>query len=320
MAEKHVQDPGLGEKYDGKTTRIINPDGSFNVVREGASSAINNLYHIFINVSWTQFSMLLVGAYIIINSLFATLYLLFGIEGISGWRNLETSNEFLIAMFFSFQTFTTLGYGDLAPISTAINVIASFQAMFGFMSFSIATGILYGRFSKPSARIKYSKNILLSPYENGFALMFRIVNKRDNLLMNMSAKVLLATTNKRNGMYLRTYDHLELAIDKIDFFPLNWTIVHPINKKSPLYGKSTAEVIKLNPQVVVLIKGFDDSFSQEVHSRYSYTLKEIVFNAQFKPAYKVYKDGSTHINIHDINDYTKLEGKISDVLKKEETS
>ena len=162
MAEKHVQDPGLGEKYNEKTTRIINPNGSFNVVREGAGSAINNLYHIFLNVSWTQFSMLLVGAYIIINSLFATLYLLVGIEGISGWRNLETSNEFLIAMFFSFQTFTTLGYGDLAPISTAINVIASFQAMFGFMSFSIATGILYGRFSKPSARIKYSKNILLS--------------------------------------------------------------------------------------------------------------------------------------------------------------
>lgn len=317
MAEKHVQDPGLGEKYDGETTRIINPDGSFNVVREGAGSMINNLYHVFLNVSWTQFSLILIGAYIVTNGIFAILYLIAGIDGITGAEILETENNFLIAIFFSFQTFTTLGYGGLSPVATSINIIASFQAMFGFMSFSIATGLLYGRFSKPSARIKYSKNILLSPFQDGFALMFRIVNMRDNLLMDLNAKVLLATTHKRDGMYLRTYDQLDLDIDKIDFFPLNWTIVHPINEKSPLYGKSASEVIKLNPQVVVLVRGFDDSFSQEVHSRYSYTLKEIVFNAKFNPAYKVFDDGSTHIDINDIDGYTKLEGKVSDILKRE---
>ena len=229
MAEKHVQDPGLGEKYDGKTARIINPDGSFNVVREGAGSAIKNLYHLFLNVSWAQFSFILIGGYVVLNSFFAALYLIAGVDGIGGSQELETSNQFLIAIFFSFQTFTTLGYGGLYPIATDINIVASFQAMFGFMSFSIATGLLYGRFSKPSARIKYSKNILLAPFDDGFALMFRIVNKRDNLLMDLSAKVLLSTTNKRDGMYFRTYDQLDLDIDSIDFFPLNWTIVHPIN-------------------------------------------------------------------------------------------
>ncbi|MBD78415.1 MAG: transporter [Crocinitomicaceae bacterium] len=317
MADTHLQDPGLGEKYDGKTTRIINPDGTFNVVREGVGSKINNLYHFLLNVSWTQFVLVLIGGYIVANGLFAVLYLIAGIDGLAGVNDLDTTNDFLIAIFFSFQTFTTLGYGGLSPIATDINIIAGFQAMFGFMSFSIATGLLYGRFSKPSARIKYSKNILLAPYENGFALMFRIVNRRDNLLMDMSAKVLLATSRKVNGMYIRSYDQLNLAINKIDFFPLNWTIVHPIDEGSPLYGKSASEVIKLNPQVVVLIKGFDDSFSQEVHSRYSYTLKEIIFNAKFKPAYKVFEDGSTHININDIDAYTKLEGKVGDILKKE---
>jgi inward rectifier potassium channel len=192
--------------------------------------------------------------------------------------------------------------------------------MVGFMSFSIATGLLYGRFSKPSAKIKYSKNILLAPYQDGYALMFRIVNMRQNVLMDMEAKVLLSTTRVRNGMFMNAYDRLNLDIDKIDFFPLNWTIVHPIDKDSPLYGKSMSEVIKLNPQVVVLIKGFDDSFSQVVHSRYSYTLREIVFNAKFKPAYTVYPDRSTHINIKDIDSFEKIDSKIVEIKKKPSTN
>lgn len=315
MADSHVKDPGLGEKYDGRTSRLINPDGSFNVVREGLGSPLKNIYHFFLNVSWTQFTLLILGGYVFMNCLFAVVYLIAGIEGISGQASLETQNPFLIALFFSFQTFTTVGYGGLAPISTSANIIASMQAMIGFMSFSIATGLLYGRFSKPSAKIKYSKNILLAPYKDGYALMFRIVNNRQNILMDMEAKVLLSTTRVRGGMFVNAYDQLNLAIDKIDFFPLNWTIVHPIDKDSPLYGKSISEVVKLNPQVVVLIKGFDDSFSQVVHSRNSYTIREIVFNAKFKPAYKVYPDRSTHIDINNIDAYEKIDGKIETIGK-----
>lgn len=312
MADTHVQDPGLGEKYDGRTSRLINADGSFNVVKEGMAPQFKHLYHFFLNISWTQFTLLISAGYVLMNALFATLYVLAGIDGIHGTSLLDTKNEFLIALFFSFQTFTTLGYGGLHPINTDVNIIAGFQAMIGFMSFSIATGLLYGRFSKPSARIQYSNNLLIAPYEDGFALMFRIVNKRDNLLMDLEAKVLLTTTRKKDGLYINAYNQLDLAIDKIDFFPLNWTIVHPINKNSPLWGKTAKELIKLNPQIVVLIKGFDDSFSQTVRSRYSYTLREIVFNARFKPAYKVFRDGSTHINIQDINHYEKLDGQIGD--------
>ncbi|MGB0402677.1 MAG: ion channel [Salibacteraceae bacterium] len=312
MADTHVKDPGLGEKYDGRTSRLINADGSFNVVKEGMAPQFKNLYHFFLNISWAQFTLLISGGYVFMNALFAGLYVVAGIEGIHGSNLLDTNNEFLIALFFSFQTFTTLGYGGLTPIHTDVNIIAGFQAMIGFMSFSIATGLLYGRFSKPSARIQYSKNLLLAPYKDGFALMFRIVNKRDNLLMDMEAKVLLTTTRKKDGLYLNAYNQLDLAIDKIDFFPLNWTIVHPIDEDSPLWGKTTKELIKLNPQIVVLIKGFDDSFSQIVRSRYSYTLREMVFNARFQPAYKVFRDGSTHINIQDIDNFEKLDGQISD--------
>ncbi|UTW61183.1 transporter [bacterium SCSIO 12741] len=313
MSDTPIQDPGLGEKYERLTQRIINPDGSFNIYREGMGSALKYLYEYFISVSWFQFILILLLGYVIMNSLFAMTYVLLGINGISGTESLDTQNEFLIALFFSFQTFTTVGYGGLSPMSTSVNLVASFQAMMGFMSFSIATGLLYGRFSKPKADIVYSNRILLSPFKDGYALMFRIINMRHHVLLDMEAKVLLATTREINGIYRRTYSRLDLAIDKIDFFPLNWTVVHPIDEESPFHGKSPQEIVKSNPEVLILIKGFDETFSQVVHSRYSYTHREMVINAKFHPAYTTYPDGSTHINVKDIHKYKKLDGKVGDI-------
>ncbi len=310
MAETHISDPGLGEKYDKQTQRIINPDGSFNIYREGIGPAIRHLYQYLLNISWAQFITILLVAYLLTNALFAFGYLMVGVEGIQGYRTHKFGSDFLTALFFSFQTFTTVGYGGLAPVGIGINVIASFQALVGFMSFSIATGVLYGRFSQPSAILKYSDNILLSPFKDGYALMFRAVNMRTSVLMEMEAKLLLVLTEEINGEYRRTYDRLKLDISNIDFFPLNWTIVHPIDEDSPFYRKTPSEIMRLNPEVLVLLKGFDDSFGQHVHSRFSYTKNDIVFNAKFKPAYTTYRDGSTHLNVNDIHKHEKLPGKI----------
>ena len=310
MAEEHLSDPGLGEKYDKQTQSIINPDGSFNIYREGLGPAIRHLYHFFLNISWLKFISIIIVAYMVTNALFAVSYLAVGLEGIQGYRTHKFGSDFLTALFFSFQTFTTVGYGGLAPVGIGVNVIASFQALVGFMSFSIATGVLYGRFAQPSAIILYSENILLSPFKGGLSLMFRAVNMRNNVLMEMEAKLLLVSTKEVDGEYRRTYSRLKLDISQIDFFPLNWTLVHPIDEVSPFFGKSPAKIMELNPEVLVLLKGFDDSFSQVVHSRFSYTKADIVFNAKFKPAYTTYKDGSTHLNVNDIHLYEKLEEKI----------
>jgi len=310
MAEEYVSDPGLGERYDKQTQRIINPDGSFNIYREGLGPAIRHLYQFFLNISWLKFISILLVAYLVTNVLFALSYMAVGVDGIQGYRTHKFGSDFLTALFFSFQTFTTVGYGGLAPVGISVNIIASFQALVGFMSFSIATGVLYGRFAQPHAIIMYSKNILLSPFKGGYSLMFRAVNMRNNVLMEMEAKLLLATTKEVNGEFRRTYSRLKLDISQIDFFPLNWTLVHPIDEESPFFEKSPAQIMKLNPEVLVLLKGFDDSFSQVVHSRFSYTKGDIVFNAKFLPAYKTYRDGSTHLNVRDIHLYEKIKGKI----------
>lgn len=309
--EEKVLDPGLGEVYEQRTSRIINEDGSFNIRKEGLGTKLKFVYQFFIDISWTSFSLIIVAGYILMNVIFAFAYLSIGIEGISGIESLQYENEFLIALFFSFQSFTTVGYGLLSPTTPWINWIASFEAMMGFMSFSIATGLLYGRFSRPSARIMYSKNILVAPFNEGYALMFRIVNMRPNVLMDMEAKVMLTTTQKVKGVYRRRYRNIKLSIDRIDFFPLNWTIVHPIDEDSPFWGKNAQEIIKLNPEVLILIKGFDETFSQVVHSRYSYTLRDIVFNAKFLPAFHTDKNGATTIDVRDIHKFQKMEGSIS---------
>lgn len=306
MSEKKISDPGLGEVYEERTQRIINEDGSFNIQRTGIGSHFKHVFQWLINVEWPYFVMIIVTGYIIMNVIFAFIYQFIGIEHISGTDMMHVKSDFLIGLFFSFQTFTTVGYGALAPLSPAANWVASFEALLGFMSFSIATGLIYGRFSRPHARIMYSKNILLSPYQDGQSLMFRIVNMRPNVLMDMEAKVLLTTTVKDDNGFRRSYHNINLALNRIDFFPLNWTIVHPIDASSPFHGKSVSEIVKLNPEILILIKGFDDTFSQTVHSRYSYTLQDIVFNAKFLPAFHTKSDGTTTIDVADIHLYKKL--------------
>ena len=306
MSEKKISDPGLGEVYEERTQRIINEDGSFNIQRTGIGSHFKHVFQWLINVEWPYFVIIIVTGYIIMNVVFAIIYQFIGIEHISGTDMMHVKSDFLIGLFFSFQTFTTVGYGALAPLSPAANWVASFEALLGFMSFSIATGLIYGRFSRPHARIMYSKNILLSPYQDGQSLMFRIVNMRPNVLMDMEAKVLLTTTVKDDNGFRRSYHNINLALNRIDFFPLNWTIVHPIDESSPFHGKSVSEIVKLNPEILILIKGFDDTFSQTVHSRYSYTLQDIVFNAKFLPAFHTKSDGTTTLDVADIHLYKKL--------------
>ena len=310
-----MQDPGLGEVYDDRTQRIINLDGSFNIRRTGIGSQFKHIFQWLINTTWTNFTLLILGGYIVMNVAFAFIYLSIGIEEISGRELMHVKSDFVIALFFSFQTFTTVGYGLLAPLSPLANWVASIEALFGFISFSIATGLLYGRFSRPSALIMYSKKILVAPFQDGYSLMFRLVNMRPNVLMDLEAKVLLTTTHQENGIFRRKYHTLHLDLDHIDFFPLNWTIVHPIDEESPFYQKSVTEILKLNPEILVLLKAFDDTFSQTVHSRYSYAMRDIVFNAKFLPAFHTHKDGTVTINVHDIHKFEKLPGKLGDVKK-----
>ncbi|MCO4805726.1 ion channel [Salibacteraceae bacterium] len=303
MAESFAsQDPGTGAKFAKSTKRIINKDGSFNVIRDGAKFRLNDKYLFFINISWSKFFLLLLGGFIGANLIFACLYIASGPDGLSQSENLDLSDRILHAFYFSAQTFTTVGYGAISPTSNLTNLIASFEAFVGFLSFALATGLLFGRFSKPNARIRFSKNVVLSEINGVTALLFRVVNDRSNSLMEVEARVLLAEINReKDGSVFRQYHKLNLQIDAIEFFPLTWTIVHPIDSNSPLHGKSIKDISTSSSELLIHIKGFDDVFSQTVHQRFSYLLNESKVDKKFKRAFKTDSDGNIILSLDEID-------------------
>jgi inward rectifier potassium channel len=205
--------------------------------------------------------------------------------------------HFLNSFFFSAHTLTTVGYGSISPKGTAANVVAAIEAMVGLMGFALATGLLYGRVSRPSAKIGYSSNLLITPYQDITSLQFRVVNQRENILMELDAIVTLMTVVGPPGNLRREFSTLRLERRTVYFLPLTWTIVHPIDTHSPLYGKTHDDLAQLQAEVLVLIKGFDDTFSQTVHSRYSYRYDEIVWGARFTPAFNIDPEGDIVLEV-----------------------
>jgi inward rectifier potassium channel len=298
--KKESFDPGLTTQFSGELRRTINPDGSFNVRREGLRWRDANPYLMLIDTTWPRFFLVVVAGFLLVNLIFACLYLMIGIHSL---RGLESDmGAFANAFFFSVHTLTTVGYGNVYPEGPGANVISSLEAATGLMVFAIATGLLYGRFSRPTARIVYSKNAIVAPYQDGTSLQFRVTNARRNVLMNLEAHVLLMTVENSDGILKRSFVDLPLERRGVYFFALTWTIVHPIDSDSPLFGKTREDLAKQSAELLILLQGFDDTFSQVVHSRYSYRHDEMIWGAKFVPAFKVNEKGDMVVEVDRIDE------------------
>lgn len=301
-------DPGFTQQYRGNLRRIINPDGEFNVHRRGTSWRDVHPYLFMINVSWPAFAALILAGYAAANLVFALIYCAIGVEHLRGSESVTPLGRFFEAFFFSAQTFTTVGYGSLAPQGTLTDTVAAFEALLGLMAFALATGLLFGRFSRPVARIAFSKQMVVAPYQGGTSLQFRIANRRSNNLMELEARMLLMTVEQANGEFLRRYKTLTLERPSVQFLPLTWTIVHPIDETSPLWGKTAGDLARLQTEFLILIKGFDDTFFQTVHVRYSYRFEEIVWGARFAPAFEVDAHGDMVLELDRLSELRAPEG------------
>ncbi|MBL7899589.1 MAG: K+ channel, inward rectifier [Crocinitomicaceae bacterium] len=278
--QKNYNELGLGEKTSSGNIRSLNKDGSFNVRKINIPFwERNSFFHSLTTMSWFKFFTVILLGYIIANLFFASLYVLIGVEHLTGINAETTFEKFTEAFFFSAQTISTLGYGRVAPVGMAANIIAAIEAMLGLLSFALATGLLYGRFSKPTARIKYSAHAVISPYHEINGFMFRVINLRQSELFEVEITVTLSL--KRENSDLRNFHTLDLERKKIVLFPSVWTVVHPINESSPMYNMTPAESISKDAEIIILIKAFDESFSQTVYSRSSYKANEILWGRKF---------------------------------------
>jgi inward rectifier potassium channel len=295
-------DPGLTNQAAGALVRAINRDGTFNVRRKGTRWRDTHPYLYLINIGWPQFVAFAIGSYLVLNTIFASVYWLIGADQLHGAYAPTEFRTFLNVFFFSAQTLTTVGYGGMSPHGLAANVVASIEAMFGVFGFALGTGLLFGRFSKPSAKIGFSEKAVIAPYQDGTALEFRVANRRANLIMELEARVMLMTVERADGVYRRKYANLSLERPAIVFFPLTWTVVHPIDRDSPFYGKSPEDLERMQAELLILMKGYDDTFSQSVHVRYSYRYDEIEWNTRFAPAFEIDDEGAINLHVDRISE------------------
>ena len=293
-------DPGIGEKFSRRTKRAINHDGTFNVRRRGGPHR-QDPYQWLITMEWWSFIGVVVAFFALLNTCFAVAYLALGLDNLPGvatprgwWQ------DFLSALFFSIQTFTSVGYGHVYPGSNGTGFVSSLEALVGVLTFALATGLLYGRFSRPTARIHFSRTAIISRRADGTpCLQFRIANQRNNILIDLQARVLLKTVDPATNN--QTYAFLPLERDSISFFPLSWTVVHDITPESPLHNLGPADYTRIDVEIIIQLKGYDDTFAQDIHARNSYTHDEIEWHRRYIRAYEVAEDGVAVVDLDQVH-------------------
>lgn len=300
---------GFGNNPSNYGGRFVNKDGSANVVKRG-SGLLDRIswYHTMIDMPRWKFFFVVAAFYVIVNFIFALLYYTIGMEYLDGIS--ATGSEwikFWKAYFFSAQTFTTVGYGHISPNGFMTSSLAAGEALVGLLSFAIATGLFYGRFSKPKAFLRFSHNAVIAPYRGMKALMIRTAPYKNNNLTDAEAKMTLGMNVEVDGKPESKFFFLDMEMKKINALTLSWTLVHPITEDSPLYGFSEEDFAHTEGEVIVYIKAFDDRYSATVAAGTSYTFDEIVYGAKFDLMYSENAENTrTILNLDKLNSYSKI--------------
>jgi len=297
------RDLGLGGRLDQAPGRLMNRDGTFNVVRGGLEwRRLFHPYHYMLTRSWRMFFVEVFAVYFLANVLFAELYLACG-PGAIGSAN----GTFRDAFFFSVQTLATIGYGKMTPENLGANALVAVESLIGLLGFALVTGLMFARFSRPSVFLAFSEQAVIAPYAppgvtgaTGRALMFRMANGRAANLSELQANVTLAWKNPATGA--RTFHGLKLERERVAFLTLQWVVVHPIDEASPLYGASEEAFYAAEPEILVQLSGVDEAFFQTASTRRSYRLREIVWGAKFRDIYEPQADGRMYMNVRRLSE------------------
>lgn len=314
IRQENTENSGFGNRASG---RFINKDGLPNVRRRGVN-VLNRLswYHTMLNLSSFRFITYLVVMYILINLVFACIYYLIGVEHLTGIDKSNPLDEFIDVFFFSSQTFTTVGYGRIAPVGFMASLVATFEAFLGLLTFAIATGLFYGRFSRPRAYLRFSDIAVIAPFQDFTALMFRLAPYKNNALTDADVTLSTAIEINEEGVVKSNFYRLETQLSKINTLALNWTIVHKIDENSPFFGFSADDFKNTNIEIIVHVRAFDEVFSNTVVQRSSYVSREIIYGAKFVTMYYPDKEkDSTVLDLDKINEYQKAELPVFDIQK-----
>ncbi|MEO6000961.1 MAG: ion channel [Chitinophagaceae bacterium] len=306
---KPQDNSGFGASSAFNTGRFVNKDGKANIVKSGIPFFERySIYHSLLDFPRWKFALTILGFFISINIVFASFYYTIGVDKLGGVLLGSPLQNFAEAFFFSAQTFTTVGYGRINPSGFLDSTIAAMEALTGLLSFAVVTGLFYGRFSRPRAFLKFSENMVVAPYKNATALMFRLVPYKNNQLTEAEVKITIAMTIDEEGKQVNKFYPADVEISKINSLTLSWTLVHALDERSPLYNFTLEDMQQAKVQVLIFVKAFDEAFSTTVVARSSYISDEIIYGAKFTIMYEANEEGTgTILYINRLNDIEKAE-------------
>ncbi len=284
--------------------RFINKDGSYNLVKEGMPFWKRiSIFHNMLNLPQWKFMSVILLFYVAINLIFTFIYFFIGSSEIEGLPNGNDWQIFKELFYFSTETFTTVGYGRVNPVGDAANLVSGIESLTGLLSLAIATGLIYGRFSKPRSYLVFSDHALVSPYKEMTGLMFRFAAFKDkHSLTDLEVRVNIGMQVSENEKPIYKYFSLDLERSRVESMPMSWTVVHPINETSPFYGFTEEDMKTADVELYVMLRGFDEVFSNYVQQRTSYTFREILFKRKFVPMFRESDDGKkTILELHKLN-------------------
>lgn len=283
--EQPGNDLGFGSIVAGATRRrFLNRDGTFNVRRVGLSlTESRSVYRYFLDVSWLRFFSHVGWWYLGTNLIFAVAYMALGPGSLEGPEDYGggLAGHFLKAFFFSVQTLATIGYGRISPMGVAANLVVALESVCGLVLFALITGLAFSRFSRPRPRILFSEQAIIAPYGKITGFMFRIANARTNELFDVQAEVSFARRKPGGSVDERLFDSLKLERKSVTFFPLSWTVVHPIDQSSPLWHMNGESLEASEAEFLIRLTAFDETTGQTVHARSSYRWDEVTCGARF---------------------------------------
>ena len=299
-------DLGLGAVLSSQSkVRLLQRDGSINTRRAGLGWwESQSAYHTALAMSWPKFLVTSAGMYLAINVVFAFAFLACGTDSLVGASAEQLGGPFGRAFFFSIETFATIGYGNIAPVGVAPHLVMVAESLVGLMSQALITGLLFARFARPNAAIKFSSQMVVAPYKGGRALMFRLVNKRETQIIDLTARVNCSWLEQTPTGPLRRFQQLALERSSVMLFPLAWTIVHPIDEGSPLRGLTDDDLRARSYEFIVLMTGTDEMFASQVNARTSYRANEIIWGAKFRNIFNpADATGKLSVDVHRLDEY-----------------
>jgi inward rectifier potassium channel len=303
-------------KREPREQRMVSPGGLPNVNRVGLKAhPIADVYHYALRAPWSVLLGMIGGLYLSANAIFALIYLLVG--GISNAR----PGSFGDAFFFSVQTMATIGYGQMWPTTVIAEILVTAEAMVGLLGLAVATGLIFSKFARPTARIIFSKVAVISSRDGVQSLMFRMANERRDQIVEATMRLMLIRNEQTaEGERLRRIHDLKLARGHSAVFFLSWTAVHPITPDSPLYGQTAEDLAKVEAQVMATVTGTDETLSQTVHARYSYTVADLVWGQRLADIISVDATGRRTVDYARFHDTVPVVAATPAALKVESGS